>query len=47
LHQVVVLVRDACFGVKRTDPLRLAGLIAVAGVLWREAVRRMPKRLID
>jgi lipooligosaccharide transport system permease protein len=47
LHQLVVLVRHACFGFEGTDPLRLAGLIAFALVLWREAVRRMSKRLID
>jgi hypothetical protein len=30
-----------------TDLLRLAGLFLFAVVLWREAVRRMSKRLID
>jgi lipooligosaccharide transport system permease protein len=47
LHQLVVLVRHACFGFAATDPLRLAGLVVFAVVLWREAVRRMSKRLID
>ncbi|MEA2362277.1 MAG: lipooligosaccharide transport system permease protein [Thermoleophilaceae bacterium] len=47
LHQLVVLVRHACFGFEATDPLRLAGLMVFALVLWREAVRRMSKRLID
>ncbi|MEA2419439.1 MAG: lipooligosaccharide transport system permease protein [Thermoleophilaceae bacterium] len=47
LHQLVVLVRHACFGFEATDPLRLAGLMLFAVVLWREAVRRMSKRLID
>ena len=47
LHQLVELVRHACFGFEATDPLRLAGLILFAVVLWREAVRRMSKRLID
>jgi lipooligosaccharide transport system permease protein len=47
LHQLVELVRHASFGFESTDPLRLAGLLAFAIVLWREAVRRMEKRLID
>jgi lipooligosaccharide transport system permease protein len=47
LHQLVELVRHACFGFESTDPLRLAGLLAFALVLWREAIRRMEKRLID
>jgi lipooligosaccharide transport system permease protein len=47
LHQLVVLVRHACFGFEATDLLRLAGLFVFAVVLWREAVRRMSKRLID
>jgi lipooligosaccharide transport system permease protein len=47
LHQLVVLVRHACFGFEATDLLRLAGLFLFAVVLWREAVRRMSKRLID
>ena len=47
LHQLVELVRHASFGFESTDPLRLAGLLAFALVLWREAIRRMEKRLID
>jgi lipooligosaccharide transport system permease protein len=47
LHQLVVLVRHACFGFEATDLLRVAGLIGFTLVLWREAVRRMSKRLID
>jgi lipooligosaccharide transport system permease protein len=47
LHQLVELVRHACFGFEATDLLRLAGLIAFAVVLWRVAVARMEKRLID
>jgi lipooligosaccharide transport system permease protein len=47
LHQLVELVRHACFGFEATDLLRLAGLIAFALVLWRVAVARMEKRLID
>jgi hypothetical protein len=40
-------VRHACFGFEATDLLRLAGLIGFALVLWRVAVHRMEKRLID
>ena len=47
LHQLVELVRHACFGFEATDLLRLAGLIVFALVLWRVAVARMEKRLID
>jgi lipooligosaccharide transport system permease protein len=47
LHQLVELVRHASFGFEATDPLRLAGLIAFAAVLWRVAVRQMTARLID
>ncbi|MBA3262890.1 MAG: ABC transporter permease [Thermoleophilaceae bacterium] len=47
LHQLVVLVRHACFGFEATDLLRVGGLIVFTVVLWREAVRRMSKRLID
>ena len=47
LHQLVELVRHACFGFEATDLLRFAGLIAFALVLWRVAVHRMEKRLID
>ena len=47
LHQLVELVRHACFGFEATDLLRLAALVAFAVALWRVAVRRMEKRLID
>jgi lipooligosaccharide transport system permease protein len=47
LYQLVTLVRHACFGFEWTDLLRLAGLLAFAVVLWRVAVARMEKRLID
>ena len=47
LHQLVELVRHACFGFEATDLLRLAALVVFAGVLWRVAVRLMSKRLID
>jgi len=47
LYQLVTLVRDACFGFETVDVLRLAGLIAFAIVMWRIAVSRLTKRLID
>lgn len=47
LYQLVELVRHASFGMDPTDLLRFAGLLAFALVLWRVAVRRMRKRLID
>jgi lipooligosaccharide transport system permease protein len=47
LHQLVELVRHACFGFEGWDALRLAALMAFALVLWRVAVRQMTKRLID
>jgi lipooligosaccharide transport system permease protein len=47
LHQLVELVRHACFGFEATDLLRLGGLMLFTVVMWREAVRRMSKRLID
>ena len=47
LHQLVELVRHACFGFEAWDPLRLAALVALGLVLWRVAVRRMTARLID
>ena len=47
LHQLVELVRHACFGFEATDLLRLAALIALAVALWRVAVRQMTARLID
>jgi lipooligosaccharide transport system permease protein len=47
LHQLVELVRNACFGFETTDLLRLAALIVFAVVGWRVAVSRMEKRLID
>jgi lipooligosaccharide transport system permease protein len=47
LHHLVELVRHASFGFEATDPIRIAGLIAFALVLWRVAVRRMERRLID
>ncbi len=47
LHQLVELVRDACFGFEANDLLRVAFLIGFAIALWRIAVNRMEKRLID
>jgi lipooligosaccharide transport system permease protein len=47
LHHLVELVRHAAFGFEATDLLRVAFLIVVALALWRVAVARMEKRLID
>ena len=47
LHHLVELVRHACFGFESWDLLRMAVLIAFAVALWRVAVNRMEKRLID
>ncbi len=47
LHQLVELVRGACFGFESVDILRLAGLVVFSLVLWRVACWRMEKRLID
>jgi lipooligosaccharide transport system permease protein len=47
LHHLVELVRHAAFGFEPTDLLRVAFLIVVALALWRVAVARMEKRLID
>jgi len=47
LHHLVELVRHASFGFETTDLLRVAFLIVVAVALWRGAVNRLEKRLID
>ncbi len=47
LHQLVELVRHACYGFQASDPLRLAGLVVFALVMWRLGVSRLSKRLID
>ncbi|HYN92162.1 MAG TPA: hypothetical protein VER75_09580, partial [Thermoleophilaceae bacterium] len=47
LHHLVELVRHAAFGFEAADLLRVAALVAFAVVLWRVAVRRMERRLID
>jgi lipooligosaccharide transport system permease protein len=47
LHQLVELVRGGAFGYEAIDLVRFAGLVAFALVMWRIAVHRMTKRLID
>jgi lipooligosaccharide transport system permease protein len=47
LYQLVELVRGAAFGFEAVDLLRYASLVAFSLVLWRVAVSRMTKRLID
>jgi lipooligosaccharide transport system permease protein len=47
LHQLVELVRDACFGFEPTDLLRLLFLLAFAGLTWRLAIRQLTRRLIN
>ena len=48
LHQTVVLVRDAVFGLEGWEDLLRVGYLVVFGlVLWRVAIRAMTKKLID
>ena len=47
LYQLVELVRATAFGFEPGDALRFAALVAFSLVLWRIAVSRMTKRLID
>ncbi|MEX0621249.1 MAG: ABC transporter permease [Solirubrobacterales bacterium] len=47
LFQLVQLVRNACFGLETVDLLRFTGLMIFSLVMWRLAVSRMEKRLID
>ena len=47
LYQLVELVRGSAFGFETVELLRFASLLAFALVLWRIAVSRMTKRLID
>ena len=47
LYQLVELVRASAFGFEAGDALRFTGLVGFAVVLWRVAVSRMTKRLID
>ena len=47
LHHLVELVRHASFGFETTDLIRFAVLVAFAIGMWRLAVNRMEKRLVD
>jgi lipooligosaccharide transport system permease protein len=47
LHHLVELVRGSAFGFEWTDLIRVAVLIGFAVALWRIAISRMTKRLID
>jgi lipooligosaccharide transport system permease protein len=47
LHHLVELVRGSAFGFEWTDLIRVGVLIGFAVALWRVAVSRMTKRLID
>ncbi len=47
LHHLVELVRHAAFGFEATDLLRVAFLLAFSFVMWRIAVNRLTRRLIE
>jgi lipooligosaccharide transport system permease protein len=47
LHQLVELVRGGAFGFEPNDLLRFAFLLGFALLMWRIAVSRMTKRLVD
>ncbi len=47
LHHLVELVRHASFGYEWLDVARFALLTGLAFALWRLAVRRMTRRLVD
>jgi lipooligosaccharide transport system permease protein len=48
LHHCVELVRDAVFGtLGPVDLLRVGALVAFGLALWRLAIRRMTRRLVD
>ena len=47
LHQLVELVRGGAFGFEAIDLVRFGSLVAFALVMWRIAISRMEKRLID
>ena len=47
LHHLVEVGRHAAFGFEGTDLIRIAALVGFAVVLWRVAVSRMERRLID
>jgi len=47
LHHLVELVRHSAFGFESTDLIRFGVLVVFAVAIWRLAVNRMEKRLID
>ena len=47
LYHCVQLVRDAVFGFELVDLVHLAVLVAFALVMWRLAIWRLERRLID
>lgn len=47
LYHLVELVRGAAFGFETIDLLRLGVLVALAIVMWRLAIARMTRTLID
>ena len=48
LHQCVVLVREAAFGIKGfADVWRVLYLIGFAVLMWRLAIRAMERKLIN
>ena len=47
LHHLVELVRGSAFGFETVDLLRVLGLAVFSAAMWRLAVRRMERRLID
>ena len=47
LHHLVELVRHSAFGFESTDLIRFGVLVVFAVAMWRLAVNRMEKRLID
>ncbi|MDX6582551.1 MAG: lipooligosaccharide transport system permease protein [Solirubrobacterales bacterium] len=47
LYQLVELVRGAAFGFEAVDIARVGALLVFSIVMWRVAVRRMTRRLVD
>jgi lipooligosaccharide transport system permease protein len=47
LYHCVELVRHAVFGFEASDPFHLGVIVAFGFVVWRLAVRRMERRLVD
>jgi lipooligosaccharide transport system permease protein len=47
LYHLVELVRHAAFGFETVDFFHLAVLLVLAALMWRVAVNRMEKRLVD